>query len=737
MKSFEIDAKNFIRSYIDSVEEYLRKHTQLHPNEIDGLLNEINDFIYLRSEELCRGKKVQYADVLKAIEECGSPSEIGEQYHDLDSTEPLERFSPKSQQKIGTSLRKTVSKAFSSSKREEDSDEGTVQSASKFISIYRISPLFTAYRLIFLWIVGLALLALITYDPFSMHKFYTWLYSSDIYVIDFDQVSNWAYNLAISSIILLLLLFGWEGYIVDRIKERLFLKQNANRRIDDLVLIWISRLTITTIILKMSLYYYHHYTLFFALVFLLIVVLIERRFYSQFWTEKLAPLFANLGAKLLQVSDTTPQPQIRSFKSYYQQLTKPEKLLGFVLLVTFLSTFIYPWMYLPSFLSPLYSHYHYFNAFSFEDYTQIQAGVFIFLSLIALTFAIGSIIYYRYKADNSLDPTLFNSESDLITWLIRLLTLKGLLIAAFLPDQIGRSYAYILLITMLIIAEIATNRFGGDVLRSLFGYTLLSLGTTEDSALPDKFNFPVEIMRSIPRHKAESESITPHIESMSKTPPKIYSRPIEVHPPPEILQKPIVVQQSAPPSAFRRGISLFLKSIFLTFEMLFLSFYEAILAFIIILTTNNLEGSYSVPLFQFNVAGTFLHEMFWDQVGYTGILTIGGFTIWTWYALGMLTVQLIFVNILDWYSIIARNSKDVIALIGRNLSRIFLLCLLGYVINYLWTNDPYLILQMLILVGLVVFSETSAWKIRSERKKLDRELKLQEDKGRNNSISVN
>ncbi|MFW9777720.1 MAG: hypothetical protein ACFFE8_02620, partial [Candidatus Heimdallarchaeota archaeon] len=52
MKSFNRDAKQLIRNYIDSVEEYLTSKTHLHPNEVDSLLGEINDFLYLRSSEI-------------------------------------------------------------------------------------------------------------------------------------------------------------------------------------------------------------------------------------------------------------------------------------------------------------------------------------------------------------------------------------------------------------------------------------------------------------------------------------------------------------------------------------------------------------------------------------------------------------------------------------------------------------------------------------------------------------
>ena len=42
--------------------------------------------MFIRSNEIATGESILYSDVLKAIDECGSPSKISEQY--LDSEEP-------------------------------------------------------------------------------------------------------------------------------------------------------------------------------------------------------------------------------------------------------------------------------------------------------------------------------------------------------------------------------------------------------------------------------------------------------------------------------------------------------------------------------------------------------------------------------------------------------------------------------------------------------------------------
>ena len=88
------DANQLARTHIDEVERLLSSNSRLHVNEIDSLLSEINDFIHLRSRELSKGEKVNYREVLEAIDECGSPSEIVKQYLEINTNEINEPFKP-------------------------------------------------------------------------------------------------------------------------------------------------------------------------------------------------------------------------------------------------------------------------------------------------------------------------------------------------------------------------------------------------------------------------------------------------------------------------------------------------------------------------------------------------------------------------------------------------------------------------------------------------------------------
>ncbi|MFW9905818.1 MAG: hypothetical protein ACFFFH_15910 [Candidatus Thorarchaeota archaeon] len=94
MKELEPDARQLAKTYINNIEELLHSNSRLHVNEIDNLLSEINDFIHLRCRELSSREYVQYREVLEAINECGSPSEIVKQYLEINPTEIDSPFEP-------------------------------------------------------------------------------------------------------------------------------------------------------------------------------------------------------------------------------------------------------------------------------------------------------------------------------------------------------------------------------------------------------------------------------------------------------------------------------------------------------------------------------------------------------------------------------------------------------------------------------------------------------------------
>ncbi|MHA1944600.1 MAG: hypothetical protein ACW97W_00760 [Candidatus Hodarchaeales archaeon] len=108
----DTDANQLARTHIDDVEQLLRTNSSLHANEVDSLLSEINDFLHLRSRELSKGKSVNYMDVLEAIDECGSPSEIVKQYLEINTNEINRPFKPLKERLSAFSTKKGIRRFF-------------------------------------------------------------------------------------------------------------------------------------------------------------------------------------------------------------------------------------------------------------------------------------------------------------------------------------------------------------------------------------------------------------------------------------------------------------------------------------------------------------------------------------------------------------------------------------------------------------------------------------------------
>jgi hypothetical protein len=112
MKKMDTDANQLARTHIDDVEQLLRTNSSLHANEVDSLLSEINDFLHLRSRELSKGKSVSYMDVLEAIDECGSPSEIVKQYLEINMNEVIKPFKPLKEKSLTSFTKKGFRRFF-------------------------------------------------------------------------------------------------------------------------------------------------------------------------------------------------------------------------------------------------------------------------------------------------------------------------------------------------------------------------------------------------------------------------------------------------------------------------------------------------------------------------------------------------------------------------------------------------------------------------------------------------
>ena len=210
MKKINNDAKVLIRSYIDNVEEYLKSTCKMHPNEIDSLLNEINDFMFIRSNELATGETISHSDVLEAMEECGSPSEICDQYleSENDQTSHLDKTKAEygskkvSVKKPPLSFRGSKSKVSAASSSSSTSNYLEQFGQYKLFAIYRVISAFTFIMLIIMVVTR----------PFGdIGASYFDLYDVEYFIDNF---------LSRGALWVLAFLF-FEGWLIHRWKQRL------------------------------------------------------------------------------------------------------------------------------------------------------------------------------------------------------------------------------------------------------------------------------------------------------------------------------------------------------------------------------------------------------------------------------------------------------------------------------------------------------------------------------------
>ncbi len=701
MKSIDVDAKHLIRTYIDGIEEYLREHTRLHPNEIDGLLNEINDFVYLRSGELASGERVHYNDVLKAIEECGSPSEICEQYLELDREEQPEPFSPKvapSPSKPPTvPSQQTV---FQPSKTQE---KGYIDPYSRkfqgglreFSSYYRRFPWFTLYRSIFILSIVFLNIALITYNPY-LEEGSLWglrsIYVSPSVFHDLGYIRCYAATLVAFFLVLL------EGLLIDRWKTKLVREKGLNRTVDDTVIVFISRFTFLMLFFKTSLLYIPAYLLY-TPIWLILACFIERQMKSQLWVERLGPWLVSLGSTLTnfqgeRIKKSTPS----LWTKINDQFSNPEKGLVILLIVILGFTFAFPWI-------GMNSYYNEADGRLYYDVSDLPlvSFIFVFLSLITM---VGTLVVLRYYK-SSQSSTTFTGESELIVWLMRLLAFKTILILGFTTDPTAIYLGSIIILGVLIASEITSNTYGGKTFRVWFGKALVTFGS---SGSAQRINDPSLIHAK--KQSATVKSETPVFHSQNSTTVPLHRSGV-TDPATRVLERTEFIHKSKPSSVSRlfKGIGEFGKALIMTILLLLISFYEVVLAFMTVVTSFNAKGLYEVPVLEFNG-------------GYISLLPVStidglteGSTITIWHTLLLLGIQLFFITTLLWYGLTAKKPEGVILKVCRNLTRILLVVVIIGSLVQIYFDDPYAHLRLLIILGLVFFSELTAWKVRVERKK--------------------
>ncbi|MFX0173286.1 MAG: hypothetical protein ACFE9L_15430 [Candidatus Hodarchaeota archaeon] len=710
MKSIDVDAKHMIRNYIDSIEEYLRKHTRLHPNEIDNLLNEINDFVYLRSEELAADEeRVSYSDVLKAIEECGSPSEICEQYLEQEETgerqEPILKKKPESDivkpisiEVEGQSIGKT------SITTRKDRLKHRLRVPSRATSVYRSSAGFGIYRLLFLLFFGLILLS------FILHNFRDYInfhYNSYQMISRFKAIYV-SYNSCGAITLFAFIFLFWEGWVINKWKQKLKKEQGMDLSLDDSMIVWIARFSFIIALCKASLLFYPVY-IWYAPIWFVLTIIFERQLQSTFWTNQVAPWIITVGKRLLAKENLDGiSNQASIWERVKSKSTLRETILLIVLAGFFGVTFFFP----SAFLVP--TRVNNVVGFDLTTVSETDSLRFGIISMLILLLPIVNIS--RYKMRNKL---FFNSDtfqfyygdSGLTVWLIRLLSIKSILIVTtFEPYFQQYLPIVIILVFLLIFSEIFFNTYGGNSIRYVIATLLVRLGSSEPLfKIRDDVDIQAKQMSGISDQEAPSKTISeenisrPITQTMQPTSLELMERE------PSLFRKFLSSILSKTGSAFSLAFTG-IKIIMLTIGMLLISFYEVILAFIIIVTSFSFDGSFYVPVFRFDdppLPGGSI-----DSTIY-----LGGFTVWAWYALLLLGIQVVYIALIQFSSLVLKEPEGVIVRVGHNLSRIFLFTMfISSIIQFSYFGDPYALFRFLIIIGLAIFGELTTWKVRAERK---------------------
>ncbi|MFX1505294.1 MAG: hypothetical protein ACFFDC_04175 [Promethearchaeota archaeon] len=683
MKSVDVDARHLIRTYIDGIEEYLRGHTRLHPNEIDSLLTEINDFVYLRSGELATGDRVHYNDVLKAIEECGSPSEICEQYLELDREDQPQPFTPKVTSSSKSSVTKqngeTVTQTPGITERQKDQD--SLKDITSYYS--ETSRWFSLYRIFFVFFIGWFNIAffLAGYTGFRPPD---WYFSSYEYYI---QSMNFCFIVTFWAVILAM----WEGILINQWKTNLSREKGIDRSTDDTVLIWISRISFLLLFFKSSVLLRLSY-LFFVPVWLFLACFVERQLKSELWIEKLGPWLISFGSFLAnpqegKIKDLIPSSLIE----FNDRANNQEKGFAAILACMLVFTFVFPW------------------------YTAavIYGGAYLF-TFLSLAIIIGTLTIFRHSRTktNFKDPKSTTSDSELISWLVRLLAFKTILILGYIIqiDPTGFFLGSFIIIGVIIASEIILNTYGGESFRLWLSKALITFGSQKSENQESR----VISISSVPK---DQTPLTKTGAIVSQTQESIQQEKIEAAPKKE---EKIEFQREKKPSAFSRvlgGTGILVKALFMTVWMLFISFYEMILAFLVIITSYYYEGVYQIPIFEFE--GSWVEFLF----GY-GVksVSMGGWALTRWHTLLFVGIQLFFIVIVQWYSLTTKKHEGFILRVYRNLTRILLGVVIIGLLAHMWYDVIYTQLQLLIAFGFVFFSEITAWKVRSERKRLVPEI---------------
>lgn len=684
MKKIHNDAKVLIRSYIDNVEEYLKSTCKMHPNEIDSLLNEINDFMFIRSNELATGETVSHSDVLEAMEECGSPSEICDQY--LESENDQISHLDKTKAKYGSKKASVKKPPLSFRGSKSKVSAASSSSTSNYREQLRQYKLFAIYRVIsaFTFIMLIIMVATRPFGDIGASYF-------DLYDVEYF-IDN---SLSRGALWVLAFLF-FEGWLIHRWKQRLSFK-GFLRRLDDDFLIIIARVGFLVLIFKASLLPLPwRITPFFPLLIVL-QILLERQLKTHFWIKTISPFLIRIAHSVDTGNILADFKRIpHNWRDSFQYYSRYEKLILSIGGSFFLFSLLFPWGY------GWNSGYFRENFLTARLMGVLNIHLFvtsaILIAMIVLSFSDDGVS----RSNHKLNTVSF--------WVGRILGIRTLMmVTAYNYDYFSSSmYIFTPLLILIYVFFETTVGFQRHlaVKRSIVS-GLQYLG--QDPALVSSRH---EIPETpIPASPSNSEIVTvPTMErSQSSMEPSREVSDSKTH---KILRGSYQTLHTLASALYiiLTPVFSFIKALVIALVLLLGSVYEVLLFLLILLTGTSVDGSYAIPTYSF------------ASVNSGDLYQIGGFTIWSWYLLGALTAQIFILVVIEWFQFVRKKPDGIIIIFFRNFSRLLILGLFLGSCYQVITGDLYAMPRIVIMIVLVIFMELTSLKICLERRKWSKNL---------------
>jgi hypothetical protein len=715
MKPINKDAKLLIRSYIDNIEEYLKTKSKMHPNIIDGILNEINDFVYIRSTELAKDKIV-YSDVLKAIEECGSPSDICDQYLEDDIADTREINKTQTlDEKSRPLLLKKVSKKDNSENTNNISS--SIGSSYSYLDQLEHFSTFGLYRILSLFIYTLLVLFVITNADleYSYHSYQMFYLEAMQYICT---------GISVAVIFWVSILFLLEGWLIGDWKNRMKIK-GFDRKNDDRVLIIVSRVAVLVLSLKISLLPLPQYFFIIFPILFILLLWMERQLASKLWVTKFSITINKLAHS---VETGTILAHIRqSFNDLISSINARSNLEKYFFVF---STFIlvFNWLF-PSFygwdtlIFPFEIFYNPNISFS-NDGLIHGVNTSIVLSFILL---IGGFIVTNVRAGN-LDNTNYKLV-PLNIWIVRIVILRSVLLVATFYSWSSTWFSIFPLVALLLLFEFSVNREQNKLIVQTVVNGLKYLGSDRKPYISPEYLSSTSVSSestngSNKEINVAQQMFIPQVQRnvMPDSSPTPFDEPVPILDYQSPFVKVLVFVFSAIARFIKKFISLcilalytiakptyaFCKALMITSILLIGSILEVLLVIFAILTQLGTDGSYLVPVFTFDFN---LHPE------YESIYHVGGIMIWSWYVLAILAAQIFLLVVIEWLQFARKKDDGVIVMFFRNISRILLLIIaFGSIYQGWYYFDTYAPLRLFFIIILLIFMEITSLKIRLERK---------------------